>query len=908
MALEKYNEKRDFNKTREPKGIKKSSKGELRFVIQKHDASRLHYDFRLEVDGVLVSWAVPKGPSSNPADRRLAVHVEDHPMDYIDFEGTIPKGEYGGGTVMVWDIGTYHAEGNDDRAKDNALMKKQVASGNVKVVLNGQKLKGSFHLIEMKGEERQWLLMKGKDEYADKKAFEQLSVLTGRDLDEIAKGDNVWRSNRQKSEKTEKKENPESEELRPSASPTSADEFTAEDLADAKPLKEFPYDWRPQLATLANEAFDNEDWIFEVKYDGYRALAQISGGDVKLISRNGNAFNSKYPEIVKELQEISNDLILDGEILIEDTKGKSRFQWLQNRDKKPKQGKLRFYVFDLLYFNGYDLRGLELVLRKKILKALLTKLPKIIYSEHQIGTGIAAFAEAEKAGGEGIIAKKASSKYHSDKRTKEWLKIKTEKQQELVIGGFKDPQGSRSGLGALLCGYYENGELKFAGKVGTGFTEAILNDLRKKLDKLERKMSPFVNPPKEKGLHWVKPELVAQVKYSEMTEANTMRHPVYLGLRNDKRPEEVTLEVPQVDTEEVPGSTAVSEKEEKKPIKKQTAKKGKSEKSTDEKKSAASTKDTSVSELKPKAKKAAAKEKPAAGNTPAKFGRVEFTNLDKIFWPKEKITKGDVIDYYDFVSDFILPYLVDRPQSLRRTPDGIKSDGFFQKNVAGMVPKWIKTKKIKSESKDEPIEYLLCQDKETLLFLANYGCIELNPWSSRVGSLNNPDYIIFDLDPKDAPMKNIVKTALKVKEVLDSLKIPGYIKTSGGNGLHVFIPVLPKYTYEQTREMSHIISQMVHRELPDITSLERMPNKRKGKVYLDFLQNGKGKTMASIYSIRPREGAGVSTPLEWDEINDDLNLKDYNLRTIVGRLEKKGDLWKGIFDDAIDLKALLKNL
>lgn len=903
MALEKYNEKRDFNKTKEPKGVPKPSKGELRFVVQKHDASRLHYDFRLEVDGVLVSWAVPKGPSSSPSDRRLAVNVEDHPMDYIDFEGTIPQGEYGGGTVMVWDIGTYHAEGNDDRKKDNALMKKMVADGNIKVVLNGSKLRGSYHLVEMKGEERQWLLMKGKDDYADGKDFDQTSVLTGRDLDAISKGDHVWSSNRKKASdsikpvKAKKAEPEAAQELRTFENHSESAEFTAEDLADAKQIKKFPSDWRPQLATLADEPFDNENWLFETKFDGYRALAQIESGKTTLISRNGNSFNTKYRDIVKTLNEISNDLVLDGEIVIEDQHGKSRFQWLQNIDKKPKQGKLKYYVFDLLYFNGYDLRQLDLILRKKILKALLPKLPDIVYSEHRIGNGIEAFAEAEKLGGEGIIAKKITSKYYTDKRSKEWLKVKTEKQQEMVIGGFKDPQGSRHGLGAILCGYYEDGKLKFAGKVGTGFTESILDDLRKKLDKLEQKTTPFDNPPREPGLHWVKPELVAQIKYSEMTETNTMRHPVYLGLRTDKSAKDVTFETPEVETETVAGSTTAAVKP-----KKSTAKKAKVEPESD---AMEPTKKVAKTEVKKTvAKKADTKEKPSKVNKKA-FGRVEFTNLDKLFWPKEKITKGDVIDYYDFVADYILPYLIDRPESLRRTPDGIKSQGFFQKNVAGMVPKWIKTKKIKPESKDESIEYLLCQDKETLLFLANYGCIELNPWSSRVGSLNNPDYIIFDLDPKGAPMKNIVTTALKVKEVLDSIHVPAYIKTSGGNGLHVFIPILPKYTYEQTRDFSHLVSQMVHRALPDITSLERMPDKRQGMVYLDFLQNGKGKTMASIYSIRPREGAGVSTPLEWDEIDYDLNLADYNLKTIIPRLQEKGDLWKGIFDSAIDLKQIL---
>ena len=854
MGLEKYNEKRDFSKTQEPKGVKKTSKDALRFVVQKHDASRLHYDFRLEIDGVLVSWAVPKGPSANPADKRLAVQTEDHPMDYIDFEGSIPKGEYGGGTVMVWDIGTYHAEGSESLASDKKIMKKQLAEGSIKVTLEGKKLKGSWHIVRMKGEKGQWLLMKSKDDFVDEKnAFDENSILTGRDFKAIANGNDVWHSNKAEKKTTATKATTTASAANP------FDGMTSESLAEAKKIEAFPYDWRPQLATLTDAAFDNADWIFENKYDGYRALAQIEDGKVKLISRNGNSFNSKYPEIVKSLETFGKNMILDGEVVVEDAKGRSNFQWLQHLDEKPKQGKLLFYVFDILYFEGFDLRQLELTDRKKILKALLPKVKNIRYSEHSESQGIAAFQNSESQNGEGIIAKKASSKYHTGLRSKDWLKIKTGQQQEMVIGGFTKPQGSRTGLGAILCGYYKDDQLIYSGKVGTGFTEAILKELHLKLTKLERKTSPFATPPKMADIHWVTPGLIAQIKFSELTESGSMRHPVYLGLREDKDSKSVTLEKPEV-----------------------------------------------VADPPNKTKSKTAKTVKTKAELPE--SKVEFTNTDKLFWPKEKITKGDVIAYYDTIADLILPYLKDRPQSLRRTPDGIKTQGFFQKNVEGMVPKWIKTRKIKSESKEEAITYLLCQDKDALLFLANWGCIELNPWSSRVGSLNNPDYIIFDIDPKDAPMKNIIKTALKVKEVLDALKVPAFIKTSGGNGLHVFIPVLPKYTYDQTRDFSHLVSQMVHRDLPDITSLERMPAKRKGKVYLDFLQNGKGKTMASIYSLRPREGASVSTPLEWDEINDTLDLKAFNIHTIADRINEKGDLWKDFFESAIDLKAILKRI
>ena len=868
MALDKYNKKRDFEKTNEPKGIVKPSKGALKFVVQKHAASHLHYDFRLEIDGVLVSWAVPKGPSADPSVKRLAMQTEDHPMEYLDFEGTIPQGEYGGGTVMVWDIGTYHADENDDLKQDNSLMKKQLSSGSIKIVLNGSKLKGSWALVKMKGDGNQWLLIKHKDDYANVNSeYSPLSVLTNRDLDEISKSNEVWHSDKDVDTAVEDKE-----------TKKKLSGFSKELLKGAIKLQSFP-DWQPMLATLADEPFDNEDWIFETKYDGYRALAEIKGGKVRLVSRNGNTF-TKYDEISKELQVV-NDVILDGEIVVEDANGDSKFQWLQHFDDRPKKSILKYYVFDVLYFNGFDLRDIPLLIRKKILKTILPKLSNVIYSDHVEESGVLAFKNAEKENGEGIIAKKSNSKYLSGKRSKNWLKIKIQKQQEMVIGGFTEPQGGRHGIGALLCGYYDNGKLLFSGKVGTGFTESILMELRKNLDKIERKTSPFADPPKESDVHWVSPILVAQVKFSEMTITNKMRHPVYLGLRADKDASEVTLETPNFATDNI----------DERHIDKDQSNVKSTYKTSTSKKGQAIIPETLTSAI---AKKLSDK--------------VEFTNLDKVFWPVEKITKGDVISYYNKISDYILPYLIDRPQSLRRTPNGIKDQGFFQKNVAGIVPKWVKTRKIKSDSKEDSIEYLLCQDKDTLLYLANLGCIELNPWSSRVGSLNNPDYIIFDLDPKDAPMKNIILTAQKVKEILDKLKVPSFIKTSGGNGLHVFIPIQKKYSYEQTKTFSHLVSQMVNRELPDITSLERMPVKRKGKVYLDFLQNGKGKTMASIYSLRPREGAGVSTPLEWSEINDALNLKDYNYFTIFKRLEEKGDLWKDIFENPIDLKQVLANL
>ncbi|MDV6167070.1 DNA ligase D [Flavobacterium sp. DG1-102-2] len=874
MKLSEYNKKRDFKKTAEPKGKVKKSGKELRFVVQKHDASRLHYDWRLEIDGVLVSWAVPKGPSTDSSVKRLAMQVEDHPMDYIDFEGTIPKGQYGGGTVMVWDTGTYLAEGSDDVAESEKMLRKMHDEGNIKVTMNGKKLKGAYHLVRMSGKQDEWLLLKGKDEYADKKDYNQHSVLTGRTLDEIEndKKSDTWQSNKPAKQSDDGDENNilnKQETNKVGESVKESATFTAEDVADAKVCKTFPKEWRPQLATLADEIFDSDEWMFENKYDGYRAMIQIYKQKVELVSRNGLSFNDKYKLLVDTFSVLKDDLILDGEIVIEDKKGKTNFQWLQHYQDNPDKGNLKCYVFDILYFNGYDLTSLELLQRKRILEAILPQTDQIIYSKHIIGKGTKALAKAEKNGGEGLIAKKITSTYHINKRSKEWLKIKVTKEQEMVIGGYTEPKGSRTGFGSLILGYYENGKFIYSGKVGTGFNEELLNEMYIKLKKLERKTSPFEVKPKEPKVHWVEPELIAQIKYSEWTETGSLRHPVFIALRTDKKPADVTREKPEAITDIVP------EENPKKDVD------TKNDKKVDKDLKLTADFDTE---------------------------KVEITNPDKVFWPEEGYTKGDVIDYYNLMADYLLPYVKDRPQSLRRNPDGIKNEGFFQKDMAGKAPSWAKTRKIKSSSKGESIEYLMCNDKETLLYMANLGCIEINPWSSRVGNINNPDYIIFDLDPNKASIKDLVTTAKKVKEILDSLNIKGYLKTSGGKGLHVFIPILPKYTYDQTRNFSHIISEAVHKALPKITSLERMPKNRIGKIYLDFLQNGKGKTMACAYSLRPREGATASTPLEWEELTDKFSLKDYNIKTLPQRVKEKGDLWENFFDDAIDLKDVLDKL
>lgn len=853
MKLSEYNKKRDFKKTAEPKGKVKKSGEVLHFVVQKHEASHLHFDWRLEIDGVLVSWAVPKGPSADPSVKRLAMHVEDHPMDYIDFEGNIPKGQYGGGTVMVWDTGSYLAEGADTVSQSKNLIKEMYKEGNIKIIMQGKKLKGSYHLVRMSGKKQEWLLMKGKDDFANKKNFDQHSVLTGRTLKEIEedKSSETWESNKKATPAKKGDKNHILKENNDAASDVLS--FKSEDLAAAKPRKTFPREWKPQLATLTDAAFDDDDWIFENKYDGYRALIQINGGKVNLVSRNGLSFNKKYESLVDSFLAIKDDIILDGEIVVEDSKGKSHFQWLQDYDESPGRGKLKCYMFDILYFNGYDLTGLSLLQRKHILKALLPESTTILYSDHTIGKGRHALNKIAKKGGEGIIAKKLDSSYHVNKRSKDWLKIKVTKEQEMVVGGYTEPKGTRNAFGSLLIGYYDDGKLIYSGKVGTGFNEASLEKLHASLMKIETTTCHFDEKPKIPNVHWVKPELVAQVKFTEWTAGGSMRHPVFVALRTDKKAKEVIREKPLKKTKNAGQHNDVSRKD-------------------------------------------------------FKSDKVDITNPDKIFWPKEGYTKGDVIAYYNVMADYVLKYIKDRPQSLRRNPDGIKNQGFFQKDMSGKTPKWVKTRKLKSSSDGESVAYLVCNDKETLLYMANLGCIEINPWSSRIGSINNPDYIIFDLDPNKASLQDLITTAKKVKEILDKLDIKGYLKTSGGKGLHIFIPVKSNYTYRLTREFSRLISETVYKALPDITSLERMPKKRIGKVYLDFLQNGKGKTMACAYSLRPREGATCSAPLEWSELDHAFDIKNYNIKTMPRRMREKGDLWNDFFNDAIDLKTVLDKL
>jgi bifunctional non-homologous end joining protein LigD len=884
MSLKKYEEKRDFSKTAEPKAGKSKDKNSLQFVIQKHDASRLHYDFRLEMDGVLKSWAVPKGPSTDPQNKRLAMMVEDHPFDYKDFEGVIPKGEYGGGTVIVWDEGTYEPieEIKGKKAQEKHLLK-QLADGSVKIKLNGEKLKGEFALVKTKGMgENGWLLIKHKDDFASTKDITKLdkSVLSGKTIDAMKKNaEMVW-----KTKKANAKE-PGPEE----AIIGEQEEVDVKSILKKAPKSEIPEAIKPMLATLVDEPFDDDAWQYEVKWDGYRALAFINKGNVDLLSRNNKSFNDKFYPIYDLLSEWKINAVLDGEILVLNDKGISQFGALQNW-RSEADGELVFYVFDLLWYDGKNLMDLPLYQRQAVLNEILpgnddrVRLGKVFKA-----SGIDFFAAAEKMGLEGIIAKKINSTYVSDRRSKDWLKIKVSKRQEVVIAGFTKNEDTSKAFSSLLLGVYEKGKLQYVGKVGTGFSDKLQKTMMKQFEPLITDKSPFEelpdvnkpsrfrpNPPKAKAT-WLKPELVCEVAFTEVTEDGVFRHPSFQGMREDKKAKEVIREEEIATAEVVPQQAPETEKH-----------------------------SEAIQSPKHSERKTLLNPKDQTQVRKVKGHELKFTNLSKIYWPEDKVTKRDMFNFYYQIADYILPYLKDRPQSLNRFPGGIHGKSFYQKDVKGKAPEWAKTFPYEN-GEGEKKEYLVGTDEASLLWMASLGCIEMNPWFSRIQSPDHPDYCVIDLDPDKNTFDQVVEAALETKKVLDAIDVPSYCKTSGSTGMHIYIPLNAKYTYEQSQMFAKLVVNLVHNNLPEYTSLERMISARKGKMYLDFLQNRPGATIAGPYSLRPKIGATVSMPLHWDEVKKGLKMQDFNIFNAMDRLKVEGDLFKGVLGKGIDLmKAVNK--
>ena len=925
MSLAKYKKKRSFNQTPEPEGKKKTSSGTLRFVVQKHAASRLHYDFRLEMEGVLKSWAIPKGPSLNPDDKRLAMMVEDHPYDYKDFEGIIPEGNYGAGTVIVWDEGTYEPmeyDGDPKKAEKHLLA--MLHKGDVKITMHGQKLKGSFALVHIKGkEDNAWLLIKKRDNYASTTDVtkKDKSVQSGMKLEQVAKeSSNEWQSNR-KSSTTKKSSAKTKTAAKQTSSATTVKKKAAvkkkvpteiENLLKQGERSRMPSGIIPMLATLTDEPFDDKDWLYEIKYDGYRTVAYLDGDEVNIMSRKNLPFNKKFYPVVEALQELNMQAVFDGEIVALNEEGKSEFQLLQNWQKNG-QGELVYYVFDILWLNGYNLMKLPLLERKNILQQILPGHPMIRYSDHVVEAGAQFFEAATQQGLEGIIAKAAESPYTPTIRTKQWLKIKSNQRQEVVICGFTETRGSRTHFGALVLGVYEKNKLIYVGHTGSGFTEQSLVATYKKLKPLITPKPPFDKKPKTNmPCTWVKPVLVCEVKFSEWTKDNILRQPIFMGLREDKSAKDVHKEN-AVHTE-----TAVQEGEEE--THQQTN-------STDTMKTKTAKRRTPKAERKTAtsqpAKKASAKKtatskktgKPAAGFLNNKDEEqviiinkkeLTFTNLDKIYWPTEKITKRDLLNYYQQIAPFILPYMKDRPQSMNRHPNGINKPGFYQKDVTDKVADWIEKHDYVSDSDGETKQYLVCTDEASLLYMANLGCIEMNPWHSTTKKPENPTWCVIDLDPDGKiTFEQVIEAAQVIKQITDDLKIDTYCKTSGSTGLHIYIPLGAQYDYDQSRQLAELIVTLAYNEMPSFTSLERSPAKRKNKIYLDYLQNRKIQTIAAPYSLRPKPGATASAPLPWEEVKKGLQISDYTIENMYSRANEVGDIFKPVLGKGINLKKVL---
>jgi len=911
--LAEYRRKRDFKVTSEPAGGERAT-GSHVFVIQKHAATRLHYDLRLEMDGVLKSWAVPKGPSLDPKVKRLAIHVEDHPFEYRKFEGSIPAGQYGAGDVIIWDRGTYQTEGTLSGAA-------QLAKGDLKFTLHGEKLRGSFVLVKIRRSEKQneWLLIKHRDEFADEiwKIEEHgESVLSGREVNSA-----------KNAKQLAAKEAGGQRATLPQV-PAAANKARAAKMAGAQAAP-MPGKVAVTLARLEEKPFSAPGWIFEVKWDGVRAAAAVDARGVRLQARSGRDVTLEYPEfqdLAKHVQ--ASSAVLDGEIVVLDKDGRSNFQRLQDRIgvERPSRRLMEtapvvYYVFDLLYCDGYDLRKAGLLERKELLKSILMANGHVRYSEHVLAQGESLLAAAKEKHLEGIIGKEASSHYTGD-RTSQWLKFKIVNELDAVIGGWTAPRRSRKYFGALVLGLYRDGKLEPIGNVGTGFDEPKQKRIFEALQRIRSKQNPFhTSPIAAETVEWVQPELVARVKFANWTDGDNLRAPVFLAMRNDRLAQSCTFEAEKPapasagyqtpnegpaatrshaakwrairraatrteDSGGTPATWAAQQQEEQIP------------RTTHKKESGAEIashiRDAATGDL-----------------TLAVDGKnVHLTHLDKVYFPDSGITKRDLLAHYAAMADYILPFLKDRPLVLRRYPNGIAEPGFFQKEAPAGIPDWLKTATVYSDERGGEMSYVMAGDRAALLYLSNLGCVDHNPWSSRVDSQETPDYVFFDLDPTpDAKFGTVLKVAAEIYDLLDKIKMNCYLKTSGASGFHIFIPLEAQYTYEQTRTFAEVVGRVAAARLPKLTTFERSVRKRPpGTVLVDALQNARGKPLAAAYSVRAFPKAPVSTPLSASELKGTKDPSVWNIRTIAQRLRKKGDLWADFWDNRQELGPALGRL
>ncbi|HET9837904.1 MAG TPA: DNA ligase D [Candidatus Angelobacter sp.] len=832
MSLEEYRRKRVFSKTPEPSPqnaqerrvpgapppAKAAEREGNRFFIQRHSARRLHYDLRLEWDGVLKSWALPHGPTLDPAIKRLAVHVEDHPLDYGNFEGTIPSGNYGAGSVVLWDRGTYEWLG--DRPPEEQWKK-----GDLKFQLHGQKLAGEFALVRTnRNKGKDWLLIKKKD-FAVREGWDPeadtRSVLGPAELGSI----------------------------------------------EGAVKAEMPASLTPMLAVLGTGIPSGTDWLYEVKWDGYRALCFIADGKVRMVSRRGNNLNKQFAPIAEALLPAvkAETAIIDGEVVALDEQGKPSFQHLQNLTgfgtkpalKGAAPPPLNFFAFDLLYLNGYDLRKAALIDRRQLLSSILLPSESIRYSDHFAGKGEELLEAVRAQGLEGVIAKQAQSRYEQ-KRSNCWIKIKVTMQQDFVICGFIE--GERDYFGALVLGYYKDGKLVYAGNVGSGFTQQSLKSVFEQIKRLITKKAVLSDVPREIGeVTWCKPELVCMVKFNSWTGDGRLRAPVFMGMRNEVEPQEVVRE-------------------------------------------------TGLVEHAPAARKELLPPDKAEVALTIDGRQLKFTNLKKVFYPADGYTKRDLINFYDGVADLLVPHLQGRPLSLKRYPNGIDQDYFFQKDASGF-PEWLHREELKDEEDAESKIRVICDDRASLLYLANLGCIDQNPYMSRLGSLEHPDFILIDLDPYHCGYDRIVEAARLVHEKLRGIGLEGYPKTTGGNGMHIYVPVEPIYQFSQTRAFAEVLCRWVAGERPDLFTMPRTVSAReKGKVYFDYLQNASGKTISAPYVLRAHPGAPVATPLKWEEVVPGLKPAQFHIANVLRRFERAGDLFAGVLKKPQELGPALEKM
>ena len=909
MALDQYQTKRRFDQTPEPRGQARDT-GQQRFVVQEHHATALHFDFRLEMGGVLVSWAVPKGPSLDPRQRHLAVRVEDHPVEYIDFEGTIAEGNYGAGQVAVWDSGTYELlEGNDPQA--------QLDAGKLTFRLHGRKLRGDFALIKMGGRAKeQWLLIKSRDQYA-RPGWELVNVLdTGAEAPAARRGARKGSAAKKKAAMSKGARPAAARTAAPARRRSAADGKQAVTPgpipgAEAAPLPEHV---APMLATLVN-APPEGDWLFETKWDGVRALAYLDGGALRLMSRNDKELGFRYPELAGLPGWVrARQAILDGEIVFLEEDGRSNFQRLQARIGLQDPAEIRrltaghpitYVVFDLLYLDGFDLRPAALADRKALLRERAQLGPALAYSEHMVGEGERAFAEARAAGQEGIVAKRPESPYYEG-RAGAWLKLKAVHQQEVVIGGYTQPRQTRQYLGALVVGVYDGGRLRYVGHVGGGFDRNSLEEVYNELQPLITPRSPFAQePPTNEPVHWVRPERVAEVKFAGWTDDQKMRQPIFLGMRDDKEPREVIFERPRAVEEDAPAARRT-------PRAAKTSAQGSTRTRANghSPRRATSNKSSTRAAKPPTAARALTQPGPS-GDLDVRVGSevVSLTHLDRVYWPDAGITKGDLLRYYWQVRAPLLLALKDRPLILKRYPNGIDQKPFFQHDVdVKSLPPFVDTFAAESET-GRALHYAVCQNAATLLYLVNLGTIAMNPWSSRVGAIDRPDWMVFDLDPGQVAFRTVCDAALAVKDVLDRLGLASHAKTSGSRGIHLYVPLKPVHTYQQVAELAESVARQVAAERSDLATVERSKASRPaGKVYVDFLQNAHGKSVACAYSAREHPGATVSAPLTWREVQSCPDLSEFNIHTMPQRLTKRGDLFQAVRGGRQTLKGALEKV